>query len=127
MSDQPASPDQVNHPPHYRQLGASCPDCNRPIECIDVVEHLPACLANAVKYIWRCDHKHPDPTEDLRKAIWYLEREIGRRDRMRGAANPPELKTAKPATSNSGPISGGEKSTPVRLQKQELNRRFHEK
>jgi hypothetical protein len=31
----------------------------------------------AVKYIWRCGDKGK-PVEDLRKAIWYLEREIAR-------------------------------------------------
>lgn len=77
------SPDPVNHPPHYTQGAARCQACSRPIECIDVIEHMPSNLANATKYIWRCDHKHPDPTEDLRKAVWYLSREIDRRARLR--------------------------------------------
>lgn len=74
--------DNINHPAHYTSSDASCLNCGRRIECIDVIEHLPANLANAVKYVWRCDLKHDDPTEDLRKAIWYLEREITRRERM---------------------------------------------
>jgi len=36
------------------------------------------CLGNAVKYIWRAGIKSDDPITDLRKAIWYLEREIAR-------------------------------------------------
>jgi hypothetical protein len=36
------------------------------------------CLGNAMKYIWRADLKNG--TEDLRKAIWYLEREIAKRE-----------------------------------------------
>ncbi len=36
------------------------------------------CLGNAIKYIWRADLKH-DAIEDLKKAVWYLEREIIRR------------------------------------------------
>jgi hypothetical protein len=36
------------------------------------------CLGNAMKYIWRADEKH-DAIEDLRKARWYIEREIARR------------------------------------------------
>jgi hypothetical protein len=37
------------------------------------------CLGNAVKYIWRADLKG-NPIEDLKKAVWYLEREITRRE-----------------------------------------------
>lgn len=33
---------------------------------------------NAVKYIWRAGLKSDDPVQDLRKAVWYLEREIRR-------------------------------------------------
>jgi hypothetical protein len=35
-------------------------------------------LGNAVKYIWRADLKN-DAIEDLRKAVWYVQREIDRR------------------------------------------------
>ena len=38
----------------------------------------PADLNNAVKYIWRADLKG-DAIEDLRKAAWYVNREITRR------------------------------------------------
>lgn len=31
---------------------------------------------SAIKYIWRCADK--GGAEDLRKAVWYLEREIAR-------------------------------------------------
>ena len=64
--------DWVEHPPHY---------CKHPsgIECIEITEHMSFCLGNAVKYIWRADLKE-DAVEDLRKAIWYLERELSRRD-----------------------------------------------
>jgi|TARA_R110000803_G_scaffold74471_2_gene138501 hypothetical protein len=38
------------------------------------------CLGNAVKYIWRADLKHDDGgVEDLKKAEWYIKREIQRR------------------------------------------------
>jgi hypothetical protein len=36
-------------------------------------------LGNALKYIWRCDLKHDDAVEDLRKARWYIDREIEKR------------------------------------------------
>jgi hypothetical protein len=35
-------------------------------------------LGNAIKYIWRADLKGSD-VEDLRKARWYIERELARR------------------------------------------------
>ena len=36
------------------------------------------CLGNAVKYIWRADLKN-DAIEDLKKAKWYIERELKKR------------------------------------------------
>jgi hypothetical protein len=63
--------DPVNLPPHYRAL---------PVECIDVTQHFNFCLGNAIKYIWRADHKG-NPIQDLEKAAWYVQREIERRKR----------------------------------------------
>lgn len=61
----------VHHPPHYNQGR---------FEVIDVIEDwkLGFHLGNTVKYIARAGHKG-DRIEDLRKALWYLEREINRR------------------------------------------------
>jgi hypothetical protein len=36
------------------------------------------CLGNALKYIWRAGLKG-DAIEDLKKARWYIEREMDRR------------------------------------------------
>ena len=63
----------VNHPPHYLAHPSG-------IEVIEITEHLGFCLGNAVKYILRCDYKG-DPIKDLRKAAWYVQREIDRRTR----------------------------------------------
>jgi hypothetical protein len=63
--------DPVNHPKHYTQHPSG-------IECIRVTEHMSFCLGNAVKYIWRAGLK-ADAIEDLRKAHWYIEREIAKR------------------------------------------------
>lgn len=63
----------MNHPAHYTAHPSG-------VECIQVTEHMSFCLGNAVKYIWRADLKH-DAIEDLRKAQWYLAREIERRGR----------------------------------------------
>ena len=62
--------DMVNSPPHYTGHPSG-------IECIQVTEHMNFCLGNALKYIWRSGSKG-DALEDLRKARWYLDREIAR-------------------------------------------------
>jgi hypothetical protein len=61
-------PDMVNSPPHYTAGG---------IETIDFIEAkgLNYNLGNAVKYITRAGLKG-DRVEDLKKAKWYIEREI---------------------------------------------------
>lgn len=60
--------DNVNHPSHYKTGG---------IETIDFIEakNLNYHLGNVVKYITRADHKG-DRLENLKKAQWYLNREI---------------------------------------------------
>ena len=66
--------DPVNHPPHYTEHPSG-------IECIQVTEHLSFCVGNAIKYLWRADLKHDDAIEDLKKAAWYINREIERRSK----------------------------------------------
>ena len=80
----------VNHPPHYQSVST----IGRPIleamgilpgtlemECIEALEHLEVAkrwnfnILSAVKYLWRCGMKG-DSIEDLRKARWYLNRQI---------------------------------------------------
>jgi len=67
---EPRPVDNVNHPPHYTVGG---------IETIDFIEakglHNHYHLANAVKYISRAPYKK-DYLEDIKKAAWYLQREI---------------------------------------------------
>ena len=65
--------EEVNHPDHYNKHPSG-------IECIDVVEHMGFNLGNAVKYIWRADLKGKALT-DLRKALWYIQREIDLREK----------------------------------------------
>jgi len=62
--------DMVNHPPHYTAHPSG-------VECIQITEHMNFCLGNALKYIWRADLK--GGVEDLEKAVFYLNREIERR------------------------------------------------
>lgn len=65
--------DAINHPSHYTSHPSG-------IECIQITEHMNFNLGNVVKYVWRADLKR-NALEDLRKAKWYLEREIARRTR----------------------------------------------
>ena len=73
----PVTNDPVNHPKHYTSSPAKC-ECGKQIECIQVVEHMGFNLGNALKYLWRCDLKK-DAIEDLRKAEFYIKREIEKR------------------------------------------------
>lgn len=61
----------INHPSHYN---------TGRIEVIDVIEdwHMNFNLGNVIKYVARADHKG-NPAEDLKKALWYLRREMKRR------------------------------------------------
>jgi hypothetical protein len=61
----------VDHPVHYNVHPSG-------VEAIDVCEHMTFNLGNATKYIWRAGLKSESPTEDLKKARWYLDREIAR-------------------------------------------------
>ena len=64
--------DMVNNPSHYTDGG---------IETIDFIEakKLPYHLGNAVKYISRAGKKDPEKTvEDLKKAVWYINRYISK-------------------------------------------------
>lgn len=72
----PTTHDAVDHPDHYTAGG---------IECIDALEAALTdeqfagfCRGNALKYLWRAGRKG-DVVEDLRKASWYVDREIGAR------------------------------------------------
>lgn len=73
-TDIPNASDSVNHPSHYKGHPSG-------IECIQIVEHMNFCLGNAVKYIWRAGLKG-DAIEDLKKAQWYLQREIELREKI---------------------------------------------
>lgn len=62
--------DNVNHPAHY-ETGK--------FECIDVMVETQGkeatqsfCVCNALKYLYR--HKRKNGLEDIKKALWYLEK-----------------------------------------------------
>lgn len=62
--------DAIN-PDHYKQHPSG-------VEAIQITECFNYNLGNAIKYIWRCDHKG-EALEDLKKAAFYIDREIQRR------------------------------------------------
>lgn len=66
----PCSKDNVNNPSHYKSHASG-------VECIQITETMNFCLGNAMKYLWRAGLKG-DALEDIRKARWYLDREIAR-------------------------------------------------
>ena len=72
--------EQVNHPSHYG--GA-----DNPYEAIKVIDawQLGFSLGNAVKYIARAGKKSGGikaTVEDLKKAVWYLNHEIERLEKL---------------------------------------------
>ena len=66
----------IEHPKHYMSHPSG-------IECIQITRHMGFNLGNAIKYIWRADLKN-DAIEDLKKAVWYLQDEIKKRENNRG-------------------------------------------
>ena len=62
--------DPIN-PDHYKQHPSG-------VECVVIAEHFGFNIGNAIKYIWRAGLKSMSPLEDLKKARWYLDREISR-------------------------------------------------
>ncbi len=63
--------DPVNSPAHYTSHPSG-------VECIEITQHMNFCLGNAIKYLWRAGLKLSTPIEDLKKARWYINREIER-------------------------------------------------
>ena len=68
--------DSINHPEHYTSHPSG-------IECIAITQYYDFCIGNAIKYLWRAGLKHEEgktdaakEIEDLRKAIWYIQRKI---------------------------------------------------
>lgn len=73
--------DPVNRPAHYT---------DGKIEVIEYIEDkkLGFCLGNAVKYISRAGKKDPTKeVEDLKKAIWYIDRRIKEIENKEGEKN----------------------------------------
>tara|TARA_R110000822_G_scaffold73759_3_gene177323 strand:+ start:219 stop:437 length:219 start_codon:yes stop_codon:yes gene_type:complete len=65
--------DMVNNPKHYLSHPSG-------IETIEITEHMNFCLGNVIKYVLRAEHKG-SKLEDLKKAAWYLNREISNEEK----------------------------------------------
>lgn len=62
----------VDHPRHYNAHPSG-------VECITIVEHMGFNVGSAMKYLWRAGLKAASTeVDDLRKAAWYIDREIQR-------------------------------------------------
>lgn len=74
INEEWAMKETINHPPHYKS--------NTGLEVIEVIEafDLGFNLGNVIKYILRADKKGQMLT-DLKKASWYLQREINKGER----------------------------------------------
>jgi hypothetical protein len=79
--------DAIDHPAHYAAADPA-------YETIRVIEAwaLGFNLGNVVKYVSRAERKGA-PLDDLRKARWYLDREIGNREKR---ASVPQGHGSKP-------------------------------
>lgn len=71
--------DPINHPAHYTNHPSG-------VECIAITRHMNFTLGNAVKYIWRAGLK-TNPVEDLKKAVWYINDEISRIEKLEADKN----------------------------------------
>ena len=67
--------DMVNHPPHYNQKGIECIDAIEAATDIGFEYYL---QGNIMKYLWR--YRYKDGSQDLKKALWYLNKLIEIRD-----------------------------------------------
>lgn len=76
MNDAPRF-DPVDRPEHYNSHPSG-------VECVQITEHMTCMIGCAIKYLWRNGLKAgADADEDLRKAIWCIERERSRLARMK--------------------------------------------
>ena len=70
----PVAKDSVNHPGHYETGRFECIDVMLETQGNEAVKGF--CICNAFKYLYR--HKRKNGVEDIKKAIWYLNKYIER-------------------------------------------------
>lgn len=69
--------DMVNHPSHYTAGEVECIDAIK-AAVTDLQGFDAYCTGNAIKYLWRWKRK--GGTQDLSKAVWYIQRLISTRE-----------------------------------------------
>jgi hypothetical protein len=75
----PGEFDPIEKPKHYNSHPSG-------VECVEVAEHMTYNIGNVIKYLWRAglkdgpEGKDAKEIEDLKKARWYLDREISKRE-----------------------------------------------
>lgn len=89
--------DPVNSPEHYTHGNIECIDAMLDNFGIEAVEDF--CLCNAFKYIWRAGRKNG--IEDLKKAVWYLNKIIAREEKP--VIKPADSPTMTPVASSATP------------------------
>ena len=70
---QETKPDNVNHPQHYElPNGLECFDVIVATQGVEAAKSF--AISNAIKYLFR--HKRKNGLEDIKKAVWYLNKYI---------------------------------------------------
>lgn len=74
--------EKIAHPRHYNESSSG-------VECIEIIRWMNFNVGNVVKYCWRAGLKLDNDTmplkariQDLEKARWYLDDELGRLKQM---------------------------------------------
>jgi hypothetical protein len=81
--------DNINHPTHYTSHPSG-------IECVDIAKHHCFCIGNVFKYIWRAGLKdNAIEIEDLKKAVWYLNKKIDDLEREKDIIFYSKIKSGK--------------------------------
>ena len=74
--------DLIEHPPHYTAHPSG-------IECIEMTEHMGFNLGAAITCLWQADLNGTEQ-DDLRNALWYISRELQKRERATTPAKDPQ-------------------------------------
>lgn len=81
-----AEKDESANPDHYKSaLGVECSELM--MDRLGEDCYFGFCLCNALKYLFRCRHKNPTLSDDVRKAQWYLSSAVSLIDKAESHAH----------------------------------------
>lgn len=86
--------EEINHPDRYAGGKYECIEVMIDIFGVEFVRNF--CVLNAFKYLWR--HKQKGGTEDIKKAVWYLNEYI----KLDDSSKPVSGECAVADTTNNG-------------------------